>query len=217
MAKAIHHPTLGEKTYEQIRALILSGKIRPGERLHYNRLVSMLGVSQTPIKEAFTRLEDDGFVVTITRKGTFARELSAREIREAFEIREMLEALAARRACGQQDGEALKTLNSINARFIRAARKRDVKACTREDYAFHEALIAMSGNEKLRELMNKMNYHLMSIAQSSPRFLGIAGKYSAMHAQIIRAIEARDPETAEKLVRRHIRYGMEEVLPAEAD
>jgi DNA-binding GntR family transcriptional regulator len=214
MAGNIQYPTLGEKTYTQIKNLILAGRIRPGERLLYSRLVASLGVSQTPIKEAFTRLENEGYVVTITRKGTFAREFSPSEIREAFEIREMLEALAARRACAHLNDGALGRMKKINARFTHAARRHNVRACTREDYAFHETIIEMSGNEKLKELMNKTNFHLLSIAQSSPRFLEISEAYSVMHARIIQAIEDRNEKTAERLIREHIRCGLEEVLPS---
>lgn len=213
MAGNIQHPTLGEKAYSQIKNLILAGRIRPGERLLYSRLVASLGVSQTPIKEAFTRSENEGYVVTITRKGTFARQFSGSEIREAFEIREMLEALAARRACAHVTGDALGRMRKINSRFTSAARRRDVRACTREDYAFHETIIEMAGNEKLKELMNKTNFHLLSIAQSSPGFLEISAEYSAMHERIIRAIEERNEKTAERLIREHIRYGLKEVLP----
>jgi DNA-binding GntR family transcriptional regulator len=214
MEGTIRHPTLGEKAYAKIRDLILSGRIRPGERLQYGRLVTELGVSQTPIKEAFTRLENEGYVVTVRRKGTFARTFTPLEIREAFEIREMLEALAARRACAHRSGDGIAAMTAISRRFARAARRRDVRACTREDYAFHETLIAMSGNGKLRELMGKTNFQLLSIGQSSPRFLQIAGEYSAMHERIIRAIGDRDEKAAERLIRAHVRYGMREILNA---
>ena len=214
MEGTIRHPTLGEKAYLKIRELILSGRIRPGERLQYGRLVTELGVSQTPIKEAFTRLENEGYVVTVRRKGTFARTFTPLEIREAFEIREMLEALAARRACAHRNGDGIAAMTAISRRFARAARRRDVRACTREDYAFHETLIAMSGNGKLRELMGKTNFQLLSIGQSSPRFLEIADEYSAMHERIIRAIGDRDERAAERLIRAHVRYGMREILNA---
>jgi DNA-binding GntR family transcriptional regulator len=71
----------------------------------------------------------------------------------------------------------------------------------------------MAGNEKLKELMNKTNFHLLSIAQSSPGFLEISAAYSAMHERIIRAIEERNEKTVERLIREHIRYGLKEVLP----
>ena len=214
MENGIRHPTLGEKAYDQIKDLILSGKILPGERLLYVRLVKELGVSQTPIKEAFTRLEDEGYVVTVQRKGTFARSFTRREITEAFEIREMLEALAARRACANVNAASLARLKKINARFAAAARRRDVRGCTHEDYAFHDALIEISGNEKLKELLKKSSYLLQSIARNSPLFLKISGNYTAMHARLIQAIEDRDADAAEKVVREHIRYGRDEVVPS---
>ena len=209
-----HHPTLGEKAYLKIRNLILTGRIRPGERLLYRRLVASLNLSPTPIKEAFTRLENDGYVVTIPRKGTFARKLSPSEVREVFEIREMLEGLAARRACAAMNEGALGRMKKINARFTRAAQRGDVRACTREDFAFHEMLIHLSGNEKLRVLMKRTDFHLLSIAQSSPRFLRVSGEYSSMHSRIIRAIEDRNGKLAERLIREHLRFGLEEVLPS---
>ncbi len=214
MDGTIRHPTLGEKAYVKIKNLILSGKIHPGERLRYGRLVAELGVSQTPIKEAFTRLENEGYVVTVRRKGTFAREFTPREIREAFEIREMLEALAVRRACARLNGDGVAELKAISRRFANAARRRDVRSCTREDYAFHANLIEMSGNERLKELLGKTNFQLLSIGQSSPRFLQLAGEYSAMHERIIRAIEDGNEKAAERLIREHVRYGMNEILPA---
>jgi DNA-binding GntR family transcriptional regulator len=216
MAGSIHHPTLGEKAYTQIKNLILGGRIRPGERLLYSRLVASLGVSQTPIKEALNRLENEGYVVTVTRKGTFARTFTPSEIREAFEIREMLEALAARHACAAHNGGGVERLKAISARFANAARRRDVKSCTREDYAFHATLVEMSGNKKLKELMNKTNFQLLSIGQSSPRFLEISGEYTEMHERIIRAIEDRNEKSAERLIREHVRYGLKEVLPPSA-
>ncbi|MBE3040509.1 MAG: GntR family transcriptional regulator [Chloroflexi bacterium] len=213
-AGGTHHPTLGEKAYSRIKNLILTGRIQPGERLLYRRLVASLNISATPIKEAFTRLENDGYVVTIPRKGTFARKFSSLEIREAFEIREMLEGLAARRACAAVNRGALGRMKTINARFTRASQRRDVRACTREDFAFHEMLIHLSGNEKLKVLMKKTDYHLLSIAQSSPRFLQISSEYSSMHSRIIRAMEDRNGKLAERLIREHIRFGLEEVLPS---
>ena len=213
MAASIRHPTLGDKAYDKLKNMILSGRIRPGDRLNYARLVAALGVSQTPIKEALTRLENEGYVVNVRRKGTFARKFTPLEIREAFEIREMLEALAARRACLHRNGGGLDAMKEISERFAGAVRRRDVRACTREDYAFHETLIAMSRNERLKELIGKTNFQLLSIGQSSPRFLRLAGEYSAMHERIIRAIDDGDEKAAERLIREHVRTGMNEILP----
>jgi DNA-binding GntR family transcriptional regulator len=212
MVKAIQHRSLGEKTYTELKNLIVSGQIKPGERLFYQQLVEQLGVSQTPIKEAFTKLENEGYLVTIPRKGTFVRELSAKEIREIFQIREMLEALAVRLMCRLPDGKGTETLIETNKRFRSAYLKKDLKACTREDYNFHETIIKLSGNEKLFDLMTRSNLHLLSIAQGSPNFLDIAAEYYKKHAEIIEAIQKHEEKAAEQLIREHIGYGQEQVL-----
>ncbi len=214
MAKGIQHPTLGEETYNAIKNLIIWGKIKPGERLLYNRLVEELGVSQTPIKEAFTRLENDGYLVTVKRKGTFVRKISTKDIEEVFQIREMLEALAVRLVCRRKDSLAIRKLQDINQRFRDAANRSDETACTQEDYSFHTTLIEHSNNAKLLELMNKTNFNLISIAQRSPRFLEIASVYSDMHEKIINALQNNEEDDAERLIREHIRYGMAEILSA---
>ncbi len=214
MAKGIQHPTLGEETYNAIKNLIIWGKIKPGERLLYNRLVEELGVSQTPIKEAFTRLENDGYLVTVKRKGTFVRKISTKDIEEVFQIREMLEALAVRLVCRRKDSLAIRKLQDINQRFRDAANRSDETACTQEDYSFHTTLIEHANNAKLLELMNKTNFNLISIAQRSPRFLEIASVYSDMHEKIINALQNNEEDDAERLIREHIRYGMAEILSA---
>lgn len=212
MVKTIQHTSLGEKTYTELKNLILTGQVKPGERLFYQQLVDQLGVSQTPIKEAFTKLENEGYLITIPRKGTFVRELSAKEIREIFQIREMLEALAVRLTCRHTDNQAAKLLTETNKKFRAAFQKRDIKECTHEDYNFHETIIKLSGNEKLFDLMTRSNLHLLSIAQSSPNFLDIAAEYYKKHAEIIDAVQRHDEKVAEQLIREHIAYGQEQVL-----
>ena len=214
MAKRIQHPTLGEKTYNEIKNLIIWGKIKPGERLLYNRLVEELGVSQTPIKEAFMRLENDGYLVTAKRKGTYVRKISTKDIEEVSQIREMLEALAVRLVCRRTDSLAVQKLREINERFKNAAKRNDENACIREDYSYHATLIELSCNAKLLELMTRTNYHLITIAQRSPRFLEIANVYSDMHERIIGALQDKNEDDAERLVREHIRYGLAEILSA---
>jgi DNA-binding GntR family transcriptional regulator len=210
----IQQPSLGDRAYERIKALIQAGEIRAGERLRYKDMVELLGVSQTPVKEAFTKLEIEGYVVTIKRKGTFVREFSTREIREIFQIREMLEALAVRLVCEHHSKLDFGKLSEINQRFLRAAQDRDLDACTEEDYNFHEMLIRMSGNAKLLEIMSKTNLHLLSIAQSSPNFLEIANAYYKKHTEIVGALETGDAAAAERLMREHITYGQTQVLAA---
>lgn len=212
LMKAKQYLTLGDNTYKDLKNLILSGKIKPGERLLYSDLVDKLGVSQTPIREAFTRLENDGYLVTIKRKGTFVREVSEKDIKEIFQIREMLEALAARLVCHNATEEEIEELNSINTHFNIAANENDAAACTQEDLNLHEAILKLSRNTILHALVLKTNFNILSIVRRNPQKADAAPKNSAMHQKIIDAIRQRNADEAEKLMRLHIREGMQEVF-----
>ena len=212
MIREIKHLTLEERVYRELRNLILSGEYHPGERLLYQHLSEVLGVSQTPIKGALAKLESDGYVLTISRKGTFDREISAKDISEIFEIREMLEALAVRRICRSDNDIDYAHLREINESFRQGFSRKDLKASTEADYRFHETLIILSGNSRLVEVMNKTNVHLLSIARSSSNFYQIAKGYHQMHNRIVESLEKKDAALAERLMREHVRYGMEQVL-----
>ena len=207
-----YHPSLSERTAQEVKNLILSGQIKPGDRLYYQDIARLLAVSNTPIRDAFSRLENEGLIVAIPRKGAFVREYSPKDIREIFQIRGMLEALAVRLACEKEGNVDCTSLRTANNRFRQALQRKDASLCAQEDYAFHSTIIEMSGNSKLVELMAKSNFHLLSIAQNSANFFEIADKYIDMHDQIVTAIEHRDSEISERLIREHIKYGEEQVL-----
>jgi len=212
LMKAKQYLTLGDNTYKDLKNLILSGKVKPGERLLYSDLVDRLGVSQTPIREAFTRLENDGYLVTIKRKGTFVREVSEKEIKEIFQIREMLEALAARLVCHNATDEEIGELDNINTHFSFAANSNDAAACTQEDLNLHEAILKLSRNTILQTLVLKTNFNILSIVRRNPQKADAAQKNSAMHQKIIDAIRQRNADEAEQLMRSHIREGMQEIF-----
>jgi len=214
MAKKIYHVTLGERTYSEIKKLIQTGQVKPGQRLRYNDLVIKLGVSQTPIKEAFTRLESEGLVVNIPRRGAMVRQMSVKDVREVFEIREMLESLASSLTARNARDEDITKLTSINERFKEASLLKNVKECIEEDCYFHELLYKFSNNDKLVHLMIQSNLHLLSIAESSPNFFEISHQYYQHHDNIIKAILARNEVQAEHAMRDHIHYSKEQILAA---
>ncbi len=214
MAKKINHVTLGERTYSEIKKMIKTGQVKPGEKLRYNDLVLKLGVSQTPIKEAFMRLEGEGLVAIIPRRGAMVRQMSVKDVKEVFEIREMLESLASSLTACKAKGGDIEKLKLINERFKKASISKNVKECIEEDCYFHEMLYKYSSNERLIHLMIQSNLHLLSIAESSPNFLEISDQYYQHHENIIEAIIERNEEKAELAMRDHIRYSKAQILAA---
>ena len=212
MSKAIHYESLGDKTYNEIKRMILSGELKSGERLRYKDMVDRLEVSQTPIKEAFTRLEKEGFVFTIPHRGTMVNEVSPKDILEMFQIREALETLAVKLAVINIKKTDIERLKGINNRFENFIESQDVRRATEEDYNFHEMLYKLSANNRLHNLINYSNIHLLSIAEMSNDFFGNARIYYKNHQEIIEAIEKNKSEEAQTLMRKHIQFALQQVL-----
>ena len=212
MSKGIIYESLGDKTYNEIKEMILQGELKAGERLGYKDMVARLKVSQTPIKEAFTRLEKEGFVFTIPHRGTMVNELSKKDILEMFEIRVALESLALTLAIPKIEQSDIEKLYKINTQFIEAANKKNMKKATEKDFQFHELIYKLSMNNRLHKLVNYSNVHLLSIAEMSNDFFGNSEYYYADHNKIIKAIENKDVNEATKMLHEHLNFAVKQVI-----
>lgn len=212
MGNSIDHVSLGEMTYRRIREDILDGKYDPGQRLLYDELAAQLGISLTPLREAFLRLEKEGLVVTKARHGTFIKEFSRKDIEEVFVIREMLEGLAVRLACAARTKEELEQLRQTCASFESYLANRDVRACIKSDFTFHEQIVGCSHNALLRNVIESSNIHNFSLFETGPNYCIHASQYCKAHFDLVDAIESRDERSAEDLMRRHISDGKKNAL-----
>ena len=208
----IKHTSLGEKTYRKIKESILNGKYSPGDRLMYEKLTRALAVSQTPLREAFVRLEKEGLLETVPHRGTFVKELSPRDIVEIFLIRSMLEALAARLACGTAGAEDIARLKLTCATFKRHIEKKNLKQCIRSDFLFHEMIIKLSDNIRLESMVDSFNLHNFSFFESGPDYFPHARRYLQDHLALTDAIAGKEQDEAERIMRAHIEYGRDNVL-----
>ena len=117
MDKVILHKSLTEKVYEKIKNEILSGSLKPGERLVYENLGKVWGVSLTPWREALIKLKQEGLVEEISREGFYTKLFSTKEIEEIYDIREWLEGLAINLAIPRINKKEMKTLFHIYDKF----------------------------------------------------------------------------------------------------
>ncbi len=212
MSKGIVYESLGEKTYNEIKEMILRGELKAGERLGYKDMVARLNVSQTPIKEAFTRLEKEGFVFTIHHRGTMVNELSKTDILEMFQIRVALESLAISLAIPHIKQSDIDSLNKINTQFKEANDRKNMKKVTEKDFQFHETIYKLSENKRLYNLVNYSNVHLLSIAEMSNDFFGNSTRYYIDHNNIIEKIENRDVDGAIQVLHNHLSYAVKQVV-----
>jgi DNA-binding GntR family transcriptional regulator len=176
-------------------------------RLDERRLSAGLGVSRTPIREAMTLLEQEGFVRTRPRRGIFVVRKTKREIVEMITVIAALESMAARLAAERAADADIAGLRRLMAEF-RTGPNGDGGGERLEEYsdaniAFHQAIIKMSGCALLAEMTENLFIHMRAIRKITIHQENRAARSIADHFRIIEALECRDPELAERLAREH--------------
>lgn len=217
MATEIDHKSLSQKTYLRLRSLIVTGKLAPGVKLPYHRLALQLGVSVTPLREALMSLVKEGLVVFLPRKGMFVNTLSQKDVEEVYEIREMLEGLAAALASQHAGAGHVATLRESCAEFESALRANDMTTCLKSDFWFHELLVQASGNGRLIEMIKIFHVQSSSIAKTGPDYMELCSEYLREHRAVIDAVARHDSDRAERLIRAHIRKGKKRLLEFEQE
>ncbi len=210
------HPAINEsfvdRTYNQIKRMILNGELEPGQRLRYKEMVETLQVSPTPIKIAFTRLEEEGLVVSVPHRGTTVRGFSHKDNIELFQVRSALETLAVKLASEIASPEEILILREINGSYKKYLEARNRKKAIETDYLFHAKLYEFSANSRLRNLLNFSNIQMLSISEKSDDFFSDGETYFQNHEAIIDAIEEHDAEKAQANMNDHLSLALNQIL-----
>ncbi len=209
-AVGLDRPSLQEAVALQIRDAILSGQLLPGERLIEDRLAQQLGVSRNPVREAILTLAATGLVTVTPRRGASVSRVSAAEAAQLFEVRVVLDGLAARLAARLQDPAAIDEMNTE----IRRQRDAELSQPAGQSEAmkvnrFHVLVGKASGNPHLlatiEPLGDKTQLILATVVKQS------APSWEA-HAAILDAIVSGDEDRAEELARLHMHHAQAEFL-----
>ena len=147
---------LRDVVFNTLRQAILKGELAPGERLMEIQLAEKLGVSRTPIREAIRKLELEGLVLMIPRKGAEVARISEKSMRDVLEVRRSLEELAAELACQRMDAEALKDLEDAQKAFIQAVESGETMTMAEADEHFHDVIYMGTGNTRLVQILNNL-------------------------------------------------------------
>ena len=137
---------LRDVVFNTLRRAILRGELKPGERLMEIQLANKLGVSRTPIREAIRKLELEGLVLMIPRKGAEVAEITEKNLRDVLEVRCALEELAVQLACERIDQDKLNDLHAAAEHFREILDSDDITAIGEADEAFHDVIFAATGN-----------------------------------------------------------------------
>lgn len=195
---------LRELVCETIRQAIIDGTFNPGERLMEIQLADEMGVSRTPIREAIRKLELEGFVVMIPRRGTYVADISIKDITEIYEIRTSLDVLAAGLAAERITDEELETLNRLLVEIGQHIADNDMEKIVEVDTAFHDVLYQASRNERLVSIINNLREQLTGIRGRSMSYPGRLIETMDEHRSLVDCIAARDVERAQEAARMHI-------------
>ena len=208
--------TLGERVFEQLKNDILSGTLKPGDRLLYEKIAEKFHVSLTPVKEALLLLEQEGLVKTVPRKGAYVTQLTNRDILEYTQIRLALEGLAIELACETKpDEEAIAQLRLLNREMETAVNEKDVNACMRIDIEFHKKLVATSGNKRLTDLMEQLPLaNFFAHVGTQKIMIERSDAILVEHKKIVEALAGRNGELTKAILRQNIRNPYVEIFDA---
>ncbi len=209
---AARNAPLSKVLCDQLESMIVSGQMKPGERLNEQQLAQRFGVSRGPIREAVRALEGAGFVEAVTNKGVFVRQLTVAEVRELYDVRAALFGLAGRLLAERSSEATVSKLEALLTAMEQAAANRDFDAYYPLNLTFHEAIVDGSGNQTLaaqyRAFVKRLNlFRARSLVQGG----GLAVS-NREHREMVAAIAARDPVWAMEAHWRHVASAKDRLL-----
>ncbi len=203
---------LRDIVFQTLRNSILSGDLEPGERLMETQLGEKLGVSRTPIREAIRKLELEGLVVMIPRKGAQVAPFTKKDIADVLEVRAALEALAASLACTRTDERDLLKLQLVITEYEYAVKENDIEAMIQKDVEFHDIIFNSTKNERLIQMSQNMQEQVQRYRVAYLRGAEEGARVLQEHREILKAIKDNKEEEAARLAEAHINTQRDYIL-----
>lgn len=196
---------LRDVVFQTLRQAILCGQLQPGERLMEIHLANQLGVSRTPVREALRKLELEGLVVTVPRKGALVADIAPSDLQDVLEVREALEELAVRKACQNITDAQIEKLYEAAHTFESNVRKEDLIKSAQADVDFHEIISEATLNRRLIQLLNNLRGQMYRYRLENLKNANSHAELVRQHQRICDALKARDEEDAVLAIREHVR------------
>lgn len=195
---------LRDVVFNTLRQAILTGELKPGERLMEIHLANKLGVSRTPIREAIRKLELEGLVTMIPRRGAEVAQITEKSMNDVLEVRRALDALCAELACERITEEETEQLHRACEAFETAVKTRDLKRIARADVQLHDIIVQATGNQRLVQLINNLSEQMYRYRFEYIKDAGQHQRLIEEHRVIYESIVKKDKETASQAARVHI-------------
>lgn len=208
----IARSTLPEAAAERLRTLIIEGELAPGTKLNERELSERLGVSRTPLREAFRMLAADGLLVQLPNRGAQVVAMSPADVRDAFEVMAALEGLAGELAAARITDDEVDGLRALQAEMDAAHAAQDLPAYYRVNREIHDRLNAIAANPVLTNTYRTLNARLHALRFRSNLNPMKWNQAVAEHRSMIAALAARDGAALRDLLIRHLRAKQQAVL-----
>ncbi|MDO4339453.1 MAG: GntR family transcriptional regulator [Eubacteriales bacterium] len=195
---------LRDVVFNTLRQAILKGELKPGERLMEIALAERLGVSRTPIREAMRKLELEGLVVMIPRRGAQVANITEKDLNDVLEVRIALENMAIEKACKRMNEEQMGKLWIAAREFEHTIEEGDLVKLAEADEAFHEIIYQAADNMRLNQVLNNMReqiyrYRVEYLKEGETREVLVRE-----HEELYYAIRERDVQKAQEISFHHL-------------
>lgn len=195
---------LRDVVFQTLRKAILTGELKPGERLMEIHLAEQLGVSRTPIREAIRKLELEGLVTNLPRRGALVAEISERGLKDVLEVRRSLDSFCAELACERITEDEKEALKLAYVEFEQAVKNQDVTLIAKADVDFHDIIVASTGNDRLVAILNNLAEQIYRYRFEYIKDVSQHDRLIEEHRRLLDAILKGDIMAAREASREHI-------------
>lgn len=209
---SIARSSLPQAAADRLRTLIIEGVLAPGTRLNERELSEQLGVSRTPLREAFRMLAADGLLVQLPNRGVQVIALSCEDVRHAFEVMAGLEGMAGELAVRNATENDLAALRALQSDMEAAHARADLPAYYRANRAIHDRISAIAANPVLTQMQQTLNIRLHALRFRSNVNRDKWDRAVAEHRSMLAALAARDGAALRDLLVRHLQAKLQVVL-----
>ena len=203
---------LRDVVFNTLRHAILKGELEPGERLMEIALAQKLGVSRTPIREAIRKLELEGLVVMVPRKGAEVADITEKDLRDVLEVRTALEELSIELAIRNMDDEQFDNMKKTNEAFARNSEGDDLIKIAESDVAFHELIYMATGNKRLIQIINNLREQMYRYRLEYIKDKTTHERLVQEHNRIIDAMQLGNVKEAKTAIKLHVENPEENIL-----
>jgi DNA-binding GntR family transcriptional regulator len=200
----IESQAIRDQVLDAIEGALISGALRPGERVVEAKIASEAGISRGPVREAIQRLVAEGILVHIPNKGTFVAPWDDTDVAETYSLRALLESYAARLTMQRMSENDRQEMESIVERMFERARANDPDGAYELDIQFHRRLAELSGHSLLVRMLSEIGRRISMLVNLDARTTPDLIEYAQNHNMLLDALKTEDGAYVEQLFREHI-------------